>query len=72
MKRRSFLTLVSAAGTFGATGLPRALLARERVAGIGIRARGDRQWLNGRPGACASVRGPRMTLGGYTLDQLLT
>lgn len=72
MKRRGFLTLVCAAGgAAAAIGIPRTLLARDRIASIEVRTRGDRQWMHGRPGACAAAWKHRLKWSGYTLEQLL-
>jgi len=73
MKRRNFLWLVSTTGAALATGgVRKALLARERVASVTVGSRGDRQWLHGKPGACAFAWGQRLKWSGYTLEQLLT
>lgn len=73
MKRRSFLTLVSAAGAAAAAiGVPRTLLAHDRIAGVAVRPRGDRQWLHGKPGGCAFAWEHHMKWSGFTLEQLLT
>jgi len=72
MKRKSFLTALSAVGIAGLAGAPRALLARARIASIDVRVRGDRQWMHGRPGACAYAADKKLPWGGYTLEQMLS
>lgn len=70
MKRKSFLTVVIAAGAFASTG--GMVFARERIANVEILPRGDRQWMHGRPGACAAATGRQLKWGGYTLEQMVS
>lgn len=70
MKRKSFLSVVVAAGAFASTG--GIVFARERIAHVEIIVRGDRQWMHGRAGACASATGRKLKWGGYTLEQMVS
>ncbi|MDP9017174.1 MAG: hypothetical protein M3N19_02495 [Candidatus Eremiobacteraeota bacterium] len=70
MKRVNFLTIIAAASAVAGSGT--IVFAHERIASVTVRPRADRQWMHGRPGACASASSQPLKWGGYTLEQILS